>query len=252
VTLVQCRITWFRIRSRRETPSIALSIARLATLSCRPAVPWVSKSRLRMSWPVERTDWRLSSLAFLGSTMKRLDVVSQVSIRWRLLFPTLCWSSSFSYPFPTQSGVGTTCVSSCCNEDYFNERPLAWRQLSLKLEWVLTTAIAVVGLLILSLWAYLRDVGARWRAGTARPPARGSTRVHPSSWCAASPARASAPTPRRSRTTLARSSATNNISQSFIYLITITNAKELKSNLNVAQWPPHHHPINFNCNFFIS
>jgi hypothetical protein len=28
VTLVLCRITWFRIRSRRETPSIDLSIAR--------------------------------------------------------------------------------------------------------------------------------------------------------------------------------------------------------------------------------
>jgi hypothetical protein len=33
VTLVLCQITWFRIRSLRETPGIALSIARWATLS---------------------------------------------------------------------------------------------------------------------------------------------------------------------------------------------------------------------------
>jgi hypothetical protein len=39
VTLVLCRITLFRIRSRRETPSIALSIFRWATLSL-----WTSRA----------------------------------------------------------------------------------------------------------------------------------------------------------------------------------------------------------------
>jgi hypothetical protein len=39
VTLLLCRITWFRIRSRRETPSIALSIPRWATLNL-----WTSRA----------------------------------------------------------------------------------------------------------------------------------------------------------------------------------------------------------------
>jgi hypothetical protein len=56
-TLVLCWITWFRIRSRRETPIIALSIARWTNLNL-----WTT-SRLHMSWPVERTNWRLLSLA---------------------------------------------------------------------------------------------------------------------------------------------------------------------------------------------
>jgi hypothetical protein len=76
VNLALCRISWFRIWSRRETPSIALSIARWATLNL-----WTSLAvSVHVSAPyimVERTDWRLSSLAFVGSTVKRLDVVSQ-------------------------------------------------------------------------------------------------------------------------------------------------------------------------------
>jgi hypothetical protein len=58
VTLVLCRITWFRIGFHRETPSSFLSS--LSDLwTCGPAVPWVSTSGLRLSWPVESTDWRL-------------------------------------------------------------------------------------------------------------------------------------------------------------------------------------------------
>jgi hypothetical protein len=57
-----------------------LSIARWAWTcgSTSPDVTWVSKSQLRISWPVDRTDWRLSSLGLMGSTMKRLNVISQM------------------------------------------------------------------------------------------------------------------------------------------------------------------------------
>jgi hypothetical protein len=40
------------------------------------------------------------------------------------------------------SEVGTTYFLWCCDKDYFYDRPPAWRQPSLKLEWVITTANA--------------------------------------------------------------------------------------------------------------
>jgi hypothetical protein len=51
---ILCWITRFRVRSRWETPSIALSIARWITLSLwTNRTVSVSASRLPMSWPVE-------------------------------------------------------------------------------------------------------------------------------------------------------------------------------------------------------
>jgi hypothetical protein len=79
LTLIFCRITSFGIQSRRVTIKL-LSIARWAW-TCGPTsrdVTWVSNSQRRMSWPVERADWRLSSLGLMGSTMKRLNVISQM------------------------------------------------------------------------------------------------------------------------------------------------------------------------------
>jgi hypothetical protein len=71
VTLVLCRITWFQIRPRRETPNIALSLARWATLYL-----WNSRAvSVHVSAPyvmTGRTNWLktfLSSLGFMASTM---------------------------------------------------------------------------------------------------------------------------------------------------------------------------------------
>jgi hypothetical protein len=53
--------------------------------------------------------------------------------------------SVISYLPPTLiplSRVSTTCISSCCDKDYFYDRPPARRQPFLKLEWVLTIANA--------------------------------------------------------------------------------------------------------------
>jgi hypothetical protein len=50
----------------------SLSDLELVDQPCR-----VSTSRLRMSWPVECTDWRLSSLSFVESTMKQLITTSR-------------------------------------------------------------------------------------------------------------------------------------------------------------------------------
>jgi hypothetical protein len=59
------------------------------------------------------------------------------------------------------SGVGTTCFSSCCDKDsafIFTYRPPAWRQPSLKLEWIITTTN---GAGISSLTCFPKHGGAR-------------------------------------------------------------------------------------------
>jgi hypothetical protein len=77
--ILYCVFDNYKFNLHIETQSIALYIARWATLNLwtsRAVSVHVSSSR-QVPWPGERTDWRLSSLVFVGSTMKRLEVVSQ-------------------------------------------------------------------------------------------------------------------------------------------------------------------------------
>jgi hypothetical protein len=69
VTLVLCRITWFRIRSRRETPNLAPSVRRWATLNL-----WNNRAvSIHVSAPYVMTDQRC-----LTSTIARRSALTAV------------------------------------------------------------------------------------------------------------------------------------------------------------------------------
>jgi hypothetical protein len=93
VTLVPSRITWFRIRSRRETPSIALSIALWATLNL-----WTSRAvSVHISAPyvtTGRTHWLkifvLHTYIILHPLLRSLHIPS-ASSTFKFLMYTRSW-----------------------------------------------------------------------------------------------------------------------------------------------------------------
>jgi hypothetical protein len=78
-------------------------------------------------WVYTRMYLKFSALSM------QIERTCRITFTYILLFPTL----------NPLSGVGTTCFSSCCDKDsafVFYDRPPVWRQPSLKLELMLTTA----------------------------------------------------------------------------------------------------------------